>query len=62
MFMFLLSQQDLSRYVACSSKDIMIPFLLLLLKYVLKRGICLLRLCGVCHTVTINVWKQTFEK
>lgn len=54
MLMFLLSQSDLLRYVAYSSKDIMIPFLLLLLKYVLKRGVCLLRLCDVCHTVTTN--------
>lgn len=45
MLMFLFSQSDLPRYVAYNSKDIVIPFLLLLLKYVLKRGICLLRLC-----------------
>lgn len=47
-------QSDLLRYVAYGSEDIVIPYLLLLLKYVLKRGICHLRLCGFCYTVPIN--------
>ena len=38
--MCLFSQSDLLRHVAYSSRDIMIRFLLLLLKHTLKRGIC----------------------